>query len=352
MSSPPPNERESSAAIPYAPLRDSLNRAVAGSGRRALEVLEARLVHERPGRRRTVRAIVRVAGPEGVRSEETWYAKEYSSSKGARSYRKQTAIRSAVRRGVSVPEPLGYSAEDRLLVTKEIRGRSLEALLRGPAPDLPAVLDRAGAALNGLHEVEPGMLPPDPSGGFGAHGPHEESLVLRAAAARIDAAPFEGAFRRRVHEALETTIGRLGSGPTSNPRLLHRDLHPAQIVPVETGLMLLDTDEAAFGEPELDVGNLAAHLSLEAIRCSPASEDGGEWVAAFLSGYSRERALQADRLSLYTASALLRLASMERLAHPTVRRLDWPRLASALVQVAHRELSTGTRTRSPYPSSL
>jgi aminoglycoside phosphotransferase (APT) family kinase protein len=296
--------------------------------------------------------MVRVAGLGGVRSEETWYAKEYSSSKGARSYRKQMAIRNAVRHGVSVPEPLGYSVEDRLLVTREVPGRSLEALLRDPARDLSAVLDHAGGALSGLHEVETRTLPPDASGAFGGHGPQEESLVLRAAGARIDAAPLEEGFRRRFHEAIATTILRLGNDPPSNPRLLHRDLHPAQIVPTETGIVLLDTDEAAFGEPELDIGNLAAHLTLEAIRRSAGSDGGGAWVAALASGYSRKRALQGERLCLYTASALLRLASLERVAGADVSRLDWPRLANALVDAAQRELSTVTRTRPSYPSSL
>jgi aminoglycoside phosphotransferase (APT) family kinase protein len=262
------------------------------------------------------------------------------------------AIRNAVRHGVSVPEPLGYSVEDRLLVTREVPGRSLEALLGDPARDLVAVLDRVGEALTGLHEVEPRMLAPDSSEAFGPHGSHEESLVLRAAGTRIDAAPFEEALRARFQEALETTIVRLGDDPSPNPCLLHRDLHPAQIVPTETGVMLLDTDEAAFGEPELDVGNLAAHLTLEAIRRSAGSDDGSVWVAALASGYSRERALRGERFGLYTASALLRLASLERVARADVSRLDWPRLAHALVDAAQRELSTITRTRPPYPSSL
>ncbi|HET7497030.1 MAG TPA: phosphotransferase [Candidatus Eisenbacteria bacterium] len=317
-----------------------------------LDVLDARLVHQRTGRRRTICAIVRVAGPGGVRSEETWYAKEYSSSKGARSYRKQMAIRNAVRHGVSVPEPLGYSVEDRLLVMREVPCRSLEALLRDPARDLSAVLDHAGEALNGLHELETRMLPPDASGAFGAHGPREESLVLRAAGARVEGAPFEGTLRMRFQEALETTIVCLGSDPPSNPGLLHRDLHPAQVVPVERGIVLLDTDETAFGEPELDVGNLAAHLTLEAIRRSAGSDDGGVWAAALTSGYSRKRALQGKRLGLYTAAALLRLASLERVARADVSRLDWPRLANALVDAAQRELSAVTRTRPSYPSSL
>jgi aminoglycoside phosphotransferase (APT) family kinase protein len=322
----------SDAAI--ASLRDPLNRAVASSGHRVLDVLAVGLVHERPGRRRTYRVDVRIRVPDGGTEEQTWYAKAYATSKGARSFRKLVAIACAARYGVRVPEPLGYSEKDRLVVTKAVPHPCLETLLGGSRAESAAVLERLGDALTGLHEI--GTVPESV---FGTHGPGDERVVLANARKRADAAPFDAALRHRFHVTQEHTMGLVPDLPPASRRLLHRDLHPGQILLLDDTIVLLDTDEAAFGEPELDVGNLAAHLRMSALRASAGADRGTGWVEALESGYRRRADLRADRLAAYTASTLLRLASLDRVADARVSRLDWPRLAEVLIEEASRALS-------------
>lgn len=321
-------------------LLQSLNRAVATSGRRVVEITAASLVHERPGRRRTYLAHVRVRRGDAALVSEVWYAKEYATTKAARSFHKLAAIHEAAPRGVRVPEPVGYSAEDRLVVTKEVPGPSLEAVLRnGSRLDVPIRLGEVGEALAGLHEVERSSLPEAIAAAFEPHGPGQERDVLAKARERFAAAPLEGDLRRRMDATVERALSLLGESAPAAPRLLHRDLHPGQILPTTGGVVLLDTDESAFGEPELDVGNLAAHLILE--RARHELEGAPEWVEAFQSGYRRRAALRPDRVAVYTASTLLRLASLERVANPEVSRLDWPRLAARLLEEAQRAVASG-----------
>ena len=74
--------------------------------------------------------------------------------------------------------------------------------------------------------------------------------------------------------------------------VVHRDLYEEQIV-LGDQVGLIDLDDAALGPPELDVGNLLAHLDLLELR---SGEDLDRARRAFLAGYSTAVRLDPELL--------------------------------------------------------
>ena len=94
----------------------------------------------------------------------------------------------------------------------------------------------------------------------------------------------------------------LGSGALVGGYLAPRDLYEEQVI-VGDRIGLIDLDDAAAGPPELDVGNLLAHLTLLGSRLGGGTE---EQRAALLAGYRQtgpaldaERLVQCERLSRF-----------------------------------------------------
>jgi hypothetical protein len=86
---------------------------------------------------------------------------------------------------------------------------------------------------------------------------------------------------------------------------------------------LIDLDDGALGPPELDVGNLLAHLELLARR---SGRDLGRMGTAFLDGYLTAGAsLDAALLTRCRTLSLLRLACL----HKNVELLDLVRGSEA-----------------------
>jgi hypothetical protein len=99
------------------------------------------------------------------------------------------------------------------------------------------------------------------------------------------------------------------------------------------GLVLIDLDGVCLAEPARDLGNLLAYLDWKAIR-RPAD---AAWVeragAAFLAGYATGRPVRADRVAVYRASSLLKIAG-RRYRSLTVR--EWPLVPALLDAAADR----------------
>ena len=119
--------RHSGAALldPVASL-DVLRHACVPSGWSLQEVQEAELIHERPGRRRTVLyRVLAGRGPEPAR-EAWWFGKQYASKKGARVRALLDVLQgrsfhpSETSNAYAVPDPIGYAPRVRLLVTARL----------------------------------------------------------------------------------------------------------------------------------------------------------------------------------------------------------------------------------------
>jgi aminoglycoside phosphotransferase (APT) family kinase protein len=86
---------------------------------------------------------------------------------------------------------------------------------------------------------------------------------------------------------------------------VHRDLYEEQIL-VGERIGLIDLDDVALGPPELDIGNLLAHVDLLALR---SGRDLSAPTRALLEAYSRAGAsLDADLLERCRRLTILRLA--------------------------------------------
>ncbi len=86
--------------------------------------------------------------------------------------------------------------------------------------------------------------------------------------------------------------------------VVHRDLYEEQILLGER-IGLIDLDDCALGPPELDVGNLVAHLDLLEL---VAERDLAASRSAFLEGYESVAQLDQELLERCRVLSRLRLA--------------------------------------------
>lgn len=336
--------------------RKLLREAVAGGGLEILAVRGGEIAKRRPGRRLTVRYRVEARFDHAPPHERVIYAKFYSGRKGERVFPALVALSEAAPGRLALPEPLGYSARRKLLVMGGLEGLALDPVLRAEArgatrPEPPvkgaaAALPRVAAAVAAFHALLPSLR--------GAAGPASEALrrhdapaereILVSASRRIETLDLPPRIVGSHREAVDLTCARLtaSSAPArATTSVLHRDLHPGQVLLCGRRVGLLDLDEVAEGEPELDVGNFLAHLVLVSLQEDGRPERLDEWTSAFVAAYREQRPLEDDRLDTYAAAALLRLASLERLSRSEVSRMDRTQLARELTLAARRRLQRG-----------
>jgi Ser/Thr protein kinase RdoA (MazF antagonist) len=192
-----------------------------------------------------------------------------------------------------MPRVLLCDAERRVVVLSYVPGAPLsEAVLAG---DREACV-RAGLALGVWHDFWEGRAPRF----LRRHTSEREMEVLEARARALPRAEAE-------------TVLRLAGGlrpDWGHPTVVHRDLYEEQIL-VGERIGLIDLDDAAAGPPELDVGNLLAHLELRALR-----DHGGvvaEMADVLLEGYAASgAALDLDLLDRCRRLSLLRLVCIHR----------------------------------------
>lgn len=217
------------------------------------------------------------------------------------------------------------------------------------AVGLPAAAPRpAGPGLDGWREPALAGAPLDPAAadaatwralGAALGRAHAlaapEVLPVRGPAAALDAArPFvdlleragvaPGAALRARLAALEPAAA--GAAPARHA-LVHGDLHPAQVLAGE-GLALVDWECARAGDPEEDLGNLAAHLALDlGAAARPA-------FAAVLDGH-RAAGATADRrlVSLHFHLSLVRVLALHAW-RPAARRRVLALAAADLPEIA------------------
>lgn len=231
------------------------------------------VLKDKPGRRRTMRA----SGPAG-----TAIVKTYASDRAATVAERVAALAEGPREP-RIPAVLHLDAGRRLVVLSDVEGIPLRV----------AVLERdegacraAGAAIAVWHRAWERRRPD-----LRAHTVEHELAVLAG----------------RGESAVATRLRR----PWPCGTVVHRDLYEEQIL-TGPAIGLIDLDDAHLGPPELDVGNLLAHLAL---LCRRTGVDTRPAASEFLSGYAlgggvldRERLAQCEELTR------LRLARIHGLA--------------------------------------
>ncbi len=246
--------------------------------------VELQELKHKPGRRRTLRA----TGSRG-----TAIIKIYASERAAVVAARVAAL-AAGPSPVDLPAVLHLDAGQHLVLLSEVRGRPLRhAVLAG---DLDACRG-AGAALGSWHAAWGGR----PIEALRPHSADRELDVLLALAAT--APPDLGQQVAAQAPSL--------AAPWSCPTVVHRDLYEEQLLIGDDGRIgLIDLDDAALGPPELDLGNLIAHLDLLALRAGRSLD---EPAGALLAGHTSAGSSADERLlSRCRQLTRLRLACIHR----------------------------------------
>jgi len=229
-----------------------------------LELEAAEVVKQRPGRR----AVVRYRFVAEAASAAKPFVVFGKIRERGTDYRTQRVLEALWARGftpdargpAAVPEPLAVVPELHMTLQRGADGCPVSELLH--RPEAPRLMVRVADAIHALHIAD---VPTDRQ-----HGMDEEIAILQKQLSQL--AESTPAWRTRLERLLEAC--RLLGGTLSSSRLagVHRDFHPEQVLAGEGGLTLLDFDLYARGDPALDVGNFAAHLTEIALRESGDAE--------------------------------------------------------------------------------
>jgi aminoglycoside phosphotransferase (APT) family kinase protein len=321
-----------------------LQNATSESGWLVQEVRSVDQLGERPDKRRTLRFRVSARRAGAPFSESTWHGHQYRAGEGERMLPVLRFLRAAAAPEIRVPVPLGYSREARLLILSTMEGRPLSGVLEDPIESrVAASLKRLGRSLASFHAIRS----PGPSARsaerpvFGKWDAHAEIESLEEVEKRIRAAGIEARTADRLRDGVAALRAELSDdgGISRSPSMVHRHLHPSHVIFGADGIAVVDLDDASFGEPEVDLGTLIAHMVLAdlkrggGIRLTPARAD------ALRAGYLGGGVLRPNRLAAYTSSALLRLAVAEKPKNGGVGAPDWTRLTAAVIEEAIPELS-------------
>lgn len=249
---------------------------------------EVEQLAHKPGRHRTLRA----SGP--VR---TAIVKLYASDR-ATTVAERVGALGAVPPGVAVPRLLLSDPALHMVVVSEVPGEPLtSALLEGDV----AACRCAGAGIGSWHRSWLGRAPAP----LRRHGADRELAMLHECA---------NAVPPRLAEAVRAAAADLGE-PWTCSTVVHRDLTDARILMGER-VGLIGLDYAALGPPELDIGNLLAHVDLLSLR---SGRDLAEMLEGIVLGYEGFGAsLDDELLDRCRRLARLRLACIH--AEPRLTR--------------------------------
>jgi Ser/Thr protein kinase RdoA (MazF antagonist) len=204
--------------------------------------------------------------------------------------------------------------EAHLVVLSEVQGEPLrEALLRS---DLVACA-RAGKAIGAWHRTWVARA-------LGSLAPHTVGRELEILHGWIDRTSSD------VAPVVRAVLPALSTEEWDPATVVHRDLYEEQVL-VGEQIGLIDLDDAALGPPELDIGNLLAHIELLSLRRSTDLTAAG---ACLLDGYRQAGPpLGETLLARCRALTLLRLAcihedaSLAERARPSLEQVKDARLA-------------------------
>jgi phosphotransferase family enzyme len=179
--------------------------------------------------------------------------------------------------GFELPQPLGVVPDLAMELFGPVSGAVIFADVQ--RRDYPQISARTGEALRRFHALP--VTVDDTFGVADQVGRLEENAVefgwmLPDAAGRIERAAAEIAARLRAL-------------PASPPRLIHRDFHGDNVlVAGDGGLVLLDFEDCAMGEPADDVASQWAQLTWHVHRAAGARALPEAGRRAFMESYARD----------------------------------------------------------------
>ena len=279
------------------------------------------VVRYKPGSRCTVVVGVEYAGPaRGPVPPERVVLKTHQGEKGESAWEAMNALWDqprAWRDAVRLAEPLGYLADERILVQGPVPGdQTLKELARLAIADggvelldrLRAELCRTARALAALHGS---------GASYGRTATLEDELdevngvVDRLAASVPELAP--------AALPLLSHLDDLALSTAAEPVVpAHHDFRPAQVLLSDEGVAFIDFDGACMAEPALDIGRFRAKLRDIAISATGPDATGrsarpveatlrltDDLCDEFLADYQRHAGVSRERVLLWETCDLL-----------------------------------------------
>lgn len=312
-----------------------LNQTCVDSELEIIRVCAIKVVKDRPAKQLTVRYEVEARRLRQASQNLTLFGKLYLKETGKRTWQVLKVLCRADLPTLIFPEPIGYNARQRFLLTGGLDGNTLETCLREPS--VLAKLTYFGHSLASLHNLDVDGIGIYPEDGFPwrVHDGLTEGKVLEKALANIEESSLHASVKAEFHTVYTAVADRLAQNTQSSHCIVHRDLYPRQVISCGEGRIgLVDLDEICLGEAEMDMGNFIAHLQLADFQEKGVKGVSDSLRDAFTSAYCSLRRFSESRLVPYQAASLLRLASLSRLGMAELSVLPWDRLAEELVQEA------------------
>lgn len=270
--------------------------------------------------------VLNEARGSGVPELRRLVGKMHAKKEPARLFADAWALWRMARGRVNLAPPVGYLPGVGLSLQEMVPGERLGGLVEDPR--FMGWARRVGRMLAELHLVEAPLSsrrrPPEE-----AQTIHRWAGVLRAI--RPDLAPRVDRLRDRL--AAEVLARAEATAP------IHADFHHTNVLVDGDELTFIDLDEAAIGDPMLDVGRFLASLRIPARRAF--GEMGGlqEAGESFLEAYLRRRPADQRVARLFEASSLLIAAASAF----RIQRATWVEEVAELVGESERVLQQACR---------
>ena len=262
-------------AMPFLPV--ALDPAAAGErlarrlahlagGKGRIQVLAARLVRHKKGRRCLIEYDLSLRRPGSPSEDLTLLGKVRAKGTDRESVLllqelRRSGFREDAEDGICVPEAVGVVPEFRMWLQRKAPGVPATTLLaqRGG-------VRLAGRIAEAIHKIH--------GAGVAPRRRHSMQDELRILQERIEAVARENPRWSKRLDRILAACGRLAASVTDPvPCGIHRDFYPDQVIVDGDRLYIVDFDLYCEGDPALDAGNFAGHVTEQSLR-TPGGADG------------------------------------------------------------------------------
>ncbi|HVS03969.1 MAG TPA: aminoglycoside phosphotransferase family protein [Thermoanaerobaculia bacterium] len=235
---------------------------------------------------------------------------------------------------IRLAPPVGYLATFGMSLQEVVRGTRLSDVTEHGA--LVKGVRQAARAIATVHSLDLPLL--------ATRGADKE---VRSVRRWID-------VLRRIRPALDGRLERLEARLVAELEArvrkvapMHSDFHLANVLVDAEGVVLIDWDQVAVGDPASDVGRFLGALRVSALRATGRIDGYAELGEAFLTAYLATRPEEERQIQLFEACGLVVAA-----ASPfRLQRRGWEDGADAMVGEAERLLAQSVRRPAAPPAA-
>jgi len=307
------------AILPYLQAYTDLNK---------MEIRRITVLRYKPEKRCVIRYdLARYAEkPTSIR-EYSAIGKTFYDDRGRGIFRIMQFLR---RSGLSVPEPLSYIPELKLLLTEYLHGRMLESLVA--EPNFPVYIKGAARAVARLHRV-----PVDRK--------FVEIVSLEGEAERFAdrLERFQQEYplvkKKKIEYLVSTILRKLKNCGGKHLTFVHGEFDPGQLIVSDSKIWFVDFDLFKISHPAQDVGRFLAYLNRLSLRLYGNPDRLGTmeklFLEEYLSLYHGDDDLQRQIL-IWQAMESIKISIIQSRR----RKSDWEFLLSSMLEMAEKVLSS------------